>query len=142
MIALAKELAHISEWEFLDLVSHQLSIARGDRKLHGDHVESGRLSSTIWSQKAKDFTFVCTERIPADSHSFRTWIGLADVNSFDLVRLIVILKPRSVFADLGLMIDDILSDVEHLQWGTLCPSTPLVAIADEHINPDIDGADN
>ena len=51
-------------------------------------------------------------------------------------------RSGSVFANLSLMIDDILSNVEHRWGGTLSPSTSLVAVADELVNPDIDGADN
>ena len=115
----------------MDFLAHQLGLTRSDWQLHGDHVESGRLASTIRSEKAVDLAFTRSESIAADRHARGLRVRLTEIYSLDLV---VITGFYFI-----LMVANILLDIKERGIGSNMSTTLPVAIHFTLIDEDVQG---
>ena len=106
--------------------------------MHGNHIEGGGLTGTIGTEKAKHFTLMSSKSVLADSHSFSFGIGLADVDAFDLVGHLIILKTISILANFSFMIFYILTHFKHRRICTIGSTSSPVSAAEVIIQTQIE----
>ena len=142
LVALSEEFAHLTQWEVLHLVPHQLRRTRSYRQLHRNHVERGRFACSVRAQQPENFAFARTECITADGHPLSSGIGLAYVDSLDLESFILFLKPIGIVSDLIFVVKHVLSHVKK-GWGlAFLPATPSISITDAHVEENIESAND